>query len=107
MIKWNAFEYTVKPVLSGHPQKDQNWVLSLNAGQSIAECSNGGILQYFRPALSYHMALRPWFRLFLSDRLRQVSLYIAQVIRRQQFAGNRFFCRIMVNFFSVGRESCP
>ena len=29
--------------------------------KSIAECSNGSILRYFRPSLSYHMSLRPLF----------------------------------------------
>ena len=43
--------------------------------KSIAECSKESILQYFRPALSYHMALRPFF-LFLSGRFRQVLLYV-------------------------------
>ena len=38
------------------------------------------ILQYFRPALSYHMALRLLFCIFLSCRLRKVSLYIRYVI---------------------------
>ena len=33
------------------------------------------ILQYVLPALRYHMALRPLFRLFLSGHLRQVSMY--------------------------------
>ena len=60
-------------------QKDQKWVLKTNYRlvqvKSIAECSKGGILQYFRPALSYHMALRPLFCPFLSGRLKQVSLY--------------------------------
>ena len=42
---------------------------------SIAECSKGSILQYFRPALNYHVALRPLFCLLLSGRLRQVLLY--------------------------------
>ena len=37
--------------------------------KSIAECSKGSILQYFRPTLSYHMTLRPLFCLFLSGRL--------------------------------------
>ena len=32
--------------------------------ESIAECSNGSILQYFRPSLSYHLPLRPLFCLF-------------------------------------------
>ena len=39
--------------------------------RSIAECSKGSILQYFRPSLSYHFPLRPLFCLFLSGRLRQ------------------------------------
>ena len=71
---------TVKPVLGGHSQKDQKWVLKTNYRlmqvNSIAESSKGSILQYFQPALSYHMAFRPLFCLFLSGRLRQVSLYI-------------------------------
>ena len=41
----------------------------------IAECSNGSILQYFRPSLSYHLSLGPYFCLFLSGRLREVLLY--------------------------------
>ena len=53
--------------------KDQ---LSLNAGKSIAECSKGSILQYFRPSLSYHLSLRSLFCLFLSGRVTQVLLYI-------------------------------
>ena len=31
--------------------------VSLNAGQSIAECSSGSILHYFQPSLSYHLSL--------------------------------------------------
>ena len=72
--------HTVKPVLSGHSQKDQKWVFKTNYRlmqvKSIAECSKGSIMQYFRPALSYHLALRPLICLFLSGRLRRVSLYI-------------------------------
>ena len=49
--------------------------LSLNAGQKYCR-----MLQYFRPPLSYHFPLRPWFSLFLSGRLRQVLLYTSQVI---------------------------
>ena len=44
--------------------------LSLNAGQSIAEC----ILQYFLPSFSYHLSLISLFCLFLSGSLRQVLL---------------------------------
>ena len=43
--------------------------------KSIAECSKGSLLQYFRPSLSYHVSLSPLFGLFLSGRLRQVLLY--------------------------------
>ena len=35
--------------------------------KSIAECPNGSILQYFQPSLSYHLSLRSWFCIFLSD----------------------------------------
>ena len=40
----------------------------------IAECSNGSILQYFRPSLSYHLYIRSLLCLFWSDRLRQVQV---------------------------------
>ena len=43
--------------------------------KSIAECSKGSILQYFRPSLSYHLSLRSLFCLFLSGRFTQVLLY--------------------------------
>ena len=43
--------------------------------KSIADCSKGSILQYFRPALSYHLSLRSLICLFLSGRLTQVLLY--------------------------------
>ena len=33
-------------------------------GKSIAKCSQGNILQYFRPSLSYHLSLRPLFVYF-------------------------------------------
>ena len=49
--------------------------LSLNAGQKYCGCSNGSILQYFRPSLSYHLSLRSLFSLFLSGRFTQVLLY--------------------------------
>ena len=42
--------------------------------KSIAKCSKGSILQYFRPSLSYHLSIRSLFCLFLSGRARQVLL---------------------------------
>ena len=60
--------HTVKPVLSGYSQKDQKWVFKTNYRlmyvKSIAECSNGSILQYFLRTLSYHIALRPFLSIF-------------------------------------------
>ena len=43
--------------------------------KSIAECSKGSILQYFRPSSSYHLSLRSLFCLFLSGCLTQDLLY--------------------------------
>ena len=61
---------TVKPVLSSHSQKDRKLVFKtdyrLMQVKSIAECSKGSIRQYFRPSLTYHLPLRPFFCLFLS-----------------------------------------
>ena len=50
--------------------------LLLNAGQKYCRMLQGGILQYFRPSLSYHLTLRSLFCLFLSNHLRQVLLYV-------------------------------
>ena len=43
---------------------------SLMEVETIAECSKGSILQYFRPALSYIVSLEIQFSVFLSCRLR-------------------------------------
>ena len=71
--------HTVKPVLNGHSQKDPKLVFKTNYRlmqvKSIAECTKGSILQYFRHSLSYHLSLRPLFCLFFSGHLRQVLLY--------------------------------
>ena len=48
--------------------------LPLNGVQKYCRMLSWSILQYFWPALNYHMALRPLFCLFLSGPLR-VSLY--------------------------------
>ena len=65
--------HTVKPVLNSHSQKDKKLVFKANYRlmqvKSIAECSKGSILQYFRPSLSYHLSLRSLFCIFLSGRL--------------------------------------
>ena len=48
--------------------------------KSIAECSKGSTLQYFRPQLSYHLSLRYLFDLFLSGRFTQVLVFNATKI---------------------------
>ena len=48
---------------------------SLMKVKSIAECSKGSILQYFRPPLSYQLLSRS-FCLFLSGSFTQVLLYM-------------------------------
>ena len=42
--------------------------------KSIAECSKGSILQYFRPSLSYHLSLGSLLCLFLSGRFTQIKI---------------------------------
>ena len=48
--------------------------LSLNAGQKYCRMLQESILQYFWPSLSYHLALRSLFCLFLSGCFTQVLL---------------------------------
>ena len=73
---------TVKPVLSGHSKRPKlvfKTDYRLMQVQSIAECSKGSILQYFRPVLSYHLSLRSLFCLFVSGRLRQALVYTHRI----------------------------
>ena len=55
-------EHTVKPVLSGQSKRRPKVVFKtdycLMQVKSIAECSKGSILQYFRPSLSYSLLFR-------------------------------------------------
>ena len=81
--KWSGLQIkmlTVKPVLSSHSKRRSKLVFEtdyhLMQVKSIAGCSKGSILQYFRPSLSYHLSLRSLFCLFLSGPLRQVLLYL-------------------------------
>ena len=55
--------------------------------KSIAECSKGSILQYFRPSSSYHFSLRSLFCLFLSGHFTQVLLYILSLFTGHQGTG--------------------
>ena len=71
--------HTVKPVLSGHSKRRPKLFFQtdyyLMQVKSIAECSNGSILQYFGPSLSYHLSLKSLFCLFFNGLLWQVLLY--------------------------------
>ena len=42
-----------------------NYMYRLMQVRSAAECSMGSILQYFQPALSYHLSLKALFCLFV------------------------------------------
>ena len=69
-FQWLKTGNTVKPVWNSHSRKYQNLAFKNNFRlmqvKSIAECSKGSILQYFRPSLGYHLSLRSLFCLFLS-----------------------------------------
>ena len=100
VISWHQSDYidmkphTVRPVLSGHSKKHQKLVFNTNyclmQVKSIAECSKGSILQYFRPSLCYYLSLRSLFCPFLSGRLIQVSLYFIFI-----------FCSVLTIFFET------
>ena len=72
IVEYSKDRNTVKPVLSGHYKRRLKADYHLMQVKSIAECSKGSILQYFRPSLRNHLSLRSLFCLFLSGRLRQV-----------------------------------
>ena len=60
--------HTVKTCVKWPLSKGRKLVFKTNYRlmqvKSIAECSEGSILQYYRPALSYHLSLRSMFCLF-------------------------------------------
>ena len=88
---FDAFEIhrTVKSVLRGHSKRRPKIVFKTDYGlmqiKSIAECSKGSILQYFRPSLRYHLSLKPLFCLFLSGCLRHVLLYLKILWKMERF----------------------
>ena len=71
-----SYSKTCLKQVSKKPKLFFNTDYRLMQVKSIAECSNGSILQYFQPALSCTFPFIPLFWLFLSGRLRQVLLYI-------------------------------
>ena len=82
----------VKRPLSKRPKNGFQDQLSLNAGQNVAECAKGSILQYFRPSLSYYLSLRSLLCLFLSGRFTQVLLHLSSI-------------NVMINGFPLKNKS--
>ena len=77
MIGVNKMKYSkscVKRSLSIRPKLFFKTNYRLTQVKSIAECSNGSILQYLRPSLSYYLSLRSLLCLFLSGRFTQILL---------------------------------
>ena len=66
----------LKRLLKKRPKIGFQDQLSLSAGQKYCRMLQESILQYFRPALSYHLSLRPLFWLFWVGCSRQVLLYL-------------------------------
>ena len=102
--------YPVKPVLSGHSKRRLKLVFKtdyrLMQVKSIAECSKGSILQYFRPSSSYHLSLRSLFCQGLSGHLRQVLLYVFWVTCLSERIIFFFFCfffdiHVEINHFTL------
>ena len=70
--------------------------------KSIAECSKGSILQYFRPSLSYRLSLRSLFCLVLSSRFTQALLYLLCTCLTLCMLGNfSCFCSVLFTFFKI------
>ena len=64
----------VKWPLSKIPKISFQDQLSLMQVKSIAECSNGSILQYFRPSVSYYLSLRSLFCRFRVAVLHRLTI---------------------------------
>ena len=92
------FQYTLKPVLSGHSKRTQKigfqYRLSVNAGQKY--CKMGSIIKYFPPSLSYHFLLRLLICLFLCGHLRKVLLY-TQIKILKLMPNSKHICATKVN----------
>ena len=81
----NYSKTCVKRPLSKRPKIGFKTNYCLMQVKSIAECSKGSILQYFRASFSYHLSLRSLFCLFLSGRFTQVLLYIVDMHEHESY----------------------
>ena len=64
----------------------------------IAECFKGNILQYFRPSLSYHLALRHLSCLFLSDHLRYITKSPSDAMQQLETSSVLSTCKLSHHF---------
>ena len=79
MIQLNVYSKTcVKLLLSKRPKMVFKTNYRIMHVKSIAECSKGNILQYYRPSLNYQLSLRYLFCLFLRGRFTQALLNAGQ-----------------------------
>ena len=77
--------------------------------KSIAECSKGSILHYFRPSFSYHLSLRALFWPLKTDFTVHLILLLYQVeiadCMQTLFRGNSLASKIMAycfRFYGLG-----
>ena len=70
--------FTVKPVLSGHSKRTQNWfsIWSINAGQRYCRMLQGEHSAILSTVIKLPVSIKTFVLYILSGRLRQVLLYI-------------------------------
>ena len=92
-VSISAYKYSktcLKRPLKKKTKIGFQYQVSLNAGQGIAECSKGSILQYFRPSLSYHLSLRPLlYPLFSLEKKGYINFVSKSVCRPSVHASVR------------------
>ena len=88
------YTVTSNTVLRDHSNRRSKLVFKveyrLMQVESFAECSKGSILQYFRPSLSYRLALRSLFCLFLSGCLRHFYCTPLIILKSKLFLSHSF-----------------
>ena len=78
-------------------------LLSLNAGQKYCRMLQESILQYFLPALSYHLSLRPLFCLFFRFYCSYAIVVHLYRTRHLSAIGSESDCRSRASEFDL----CP
>ena len=98
-------------MLQGEHSAILSTFIKLMQVKSIAECSKGSILQFFRPSLSYHLSLRYLFCLFFCGHFTQV-LHILQYFRPSlsyhlslRYLFCLFFVAISHRFYCISKNN--